>query len=192
MMQCFCFPQHCGIFCCQWDKWQGEKIHVHDSNLRLWSAAPRCDWLLWSFHAATLIYFCSWLPSYNGRPLPSELAVVLCELQNATKCRVNFNAYNTFGGVSLLVAVAVVEGLRILGHSGLRGQGGGQGLDDHNEQWWRTRLSDQLPSLLLLHPTTSFFCCTFNFFRFFAIKTRERLWWQTFTDQAFNTCRQKI
>ena len=139
---------------------------------------PRCDWLLWSFHAATLIYFCSSLPSYNGRALPSELAVVLCELQNATKCRVNFNAYNTFGGVSLLVAVAVVEGLRILGHSGLRGQGGGQGLDDHNEQWWRTRLSDQLPSLLLLllHPTTSFFLLHFLLFQIFRNKDpREAL-----------------
>ena len=70
----------------------------------------------------------------------------------------------------------MVEGLRILGHSGLRGQGGGQGLDDHNEQWWRTRLSDQLPSLLLLHPTTSFFCCTFNFFQIFRNKDpREAL-----------------
>ena len=33
------------------------------------------------------------------------------------------------------MVVAVVEGLRILGHSGLRGQGGGQGLDEDNEQW---------------------------------------------------------
>lgn len=29
----------------------------------------------------------------------------------------------------------MVEGLRILGHSGLGGQGGGQGLDEDNE-WW--------------------------------------------------------
>ena len=69
-----------------------------------------------------------------------------------------------------MVAVAVVEGLRILGHSGLRGQGGGQGLDDHNEQWWRTRLSDQLPSLLLLHPTTSFFLLHFLLFQIFRNK----------------------
>ena len=37
----------------------------------------------------------------------------------------------------------MVEGLRILGHSGWRGQGGGQGLDEDNEQRPTSPLSDQ-------------------------------------------------
>ena len=59
-------------------------------------------------------------------------------------------------GACVSSLVAVVEGLRILGHSGLRGQGGGQGLDEDNEQWCTSRLSDQ-PCSMLLHPPHSLF-----------------------------------
>ena len=151
-----------------------EKIHVPDSNLCFvhWSqAVPRCDWLLWSFHARQPHLFCpSWLPSSNGGAPTPDPGAVLCQHQSGTKPCVNFTASLIFCCVSSLVAVAVVEGLRILGHSGLGGQGGGQGLDEDNEWWWTP---DWVISLLqccccCIHHTPyfrSFGFCIFSFER---------------------------
>ena len=86
------------------------------------------------------------VPSSNGRGTNTR---GWCSFSTSTKCRVNFTARLLhFVGVSSLVAV--VEGLRILGHSGLRGQGLAPHLDGDPMSSGEPPIESSATTLLIL------------------------------------------